>query len=117
MTTSENKQPIKIVVTVSYAMICFLPDGNSGTVISADLSQPAIYRLLRPARRSHAPGMFTVSEAEAAGIRAIYEQRGELSAAVELTMPRQGSVPGLSPAGSRWSCRYARSGGPNVTHG
>jgi len=56
MTTSENKQPIKIVVTVSYAMICFLPDGNSGTVISADLSQPAIYRLLRPARRSHAPG-------------------------------------------------------------
>jgi len=84
MTTSENKQPIKIVVTVSYAMICFLPDGNSGTVISADLSQPAIYRLLRPARRSHAPGMFTVSEAEAADIRAVYEQRGELSAAVEL---------------------------------
>jgi len=28
MTTSENKQPIKIVVTVSYAMICFLPDGT-----------------------------------------------------------------------------------------
>jgi len=58
--------------------------------------------------------MFTVSEVEAAAIRAVYEQRGELSAAVELTMPRQGSVPGLSPAGSRWSCRYARSGGPNV---
>ena len=29
-------------------------------------------------------GMFTVSEAEAAAIRAVYEQRGELSAAVEL---------------------------------
>jgi hypothetical protein len=29
-------------------------------------------------------GMFAVSEAEAASIRAIYEQRGELSAAVEL---------------------------------
>ena len=28
--------------------------------------------------------MFTVSEAEAAAIRAIYEQRGELSAAVEV---------------------------------
>ena len=28
--------------------------------------------------------MFVVSEAEAAAIRAIYEQRGELSAAVEL---------------------------------
>jgi len=61
--------------------------------------------------------MFVVTEADAAAIRAAFEQRGELSAAVELTMPRQGSVPGLSPAGSRWSCRYARSGGPNVTHG
>ena len=29
-------------------------------------------------------GMFTVTEAEAAAIRAAYEQRGELSAAVEL---------------------------------
>jgi hypothetical protein len=29
-------------------------------------------------------GMFTVSEAEAAAIRAAYEQRGELAAAVEL---------------------------------
>jgi hypothetical protein len=28
--------------------------------------------------------MFTISEAEAAAIRAIYEQRGEFSAAVEL---------------------------------
>ena len=28
--------------------------------------------------------MFTVSEAEASAIRAVYEQRGELSAAVEL---------------------------------
>ena len=28
--------------------------------------------------------MFSVSEAEAAAIRAVYEQRGELSAAVEL---------------------------------
>ena len=29
-------------------------------------------------------GMFTVSEAEAAAIRAVYEQRGELAAAVEV---------------------------------
>ena len=29
-------------------------------------------------------GMFSVSDAEAAAIRAVYEQRGELSAAVEL---------------------------------
>jgi hypothetical protein len=33
---------------------------------------------------ARAPGMFVVSEAEAAAIRAIFDQRGELSAAVEL---------------------------------
>jgi hypothetical protein len=32
----------------------------------------------------HAPAMFVVTEAEAAAIRAVYEQRGELSAEVEL---------------------------------
>ena len=34
--------------------------------------------------RDHPPGMFCVSEAEAAAIRAAYEQGGELSAAIEL---------------------------------
>jgi len=33
---------------------------------------------------SHAPVMFVVSEADAAAIRTAFEQRGELSAAVEL---------------------------------
>jgi hypothetical protein len=33
---------------------------------------------------SHAPTMLVVTEAEAAAIRAVYEQRGEFSAAVEL---------------------------------
>jgi hypothetical protein len=32
----------------------------------------------------HAPAMFVVTEAGAAAIRAVYEQRGELSAAIEL---------------------------------
>jgi hypothetical protein len=32
----------------------------------------------------HPPGMFCVSEAEAAAIRTAYEQGGELSAAIEL---------------------------------
>jgi hypothetical protein len=32
----------------------------------------------------HAPAMFVVTEADAAEIRAVYQQRGELSAAVEL---------------------------------
>jgi hypothetical protein len=35
-------------------------------------------------RKPHALAMFVISEAEAAAIRATYEQRGELSAAVEL---------------------------------
>ena len=52
--------------------------------------------------------MFVVTEAEAAAIRAVYEQRGELSAAVELRRPfpaspttrRRGRAPGPSPAGA-----------------
>lgn len=32
----------------------------------------------------HLPGMFTVTEAEAAAIRAIFDQEGELLAAIEL---------------------------------
>jgi hypothetical protein len=32
--------------------------------------------------RTHSAGMFVVTEAEAAAIRAAFEQRGELSAAV-----------------------------------
>ncbi len=41
-------------------------------------------RLVGPVQRAHAPAMFVVTEAEAAAIRAVYEQRGELSAAIEL---------------------------------
>jgi hypothetical protein len=35
-------------------------------------------------RRSHASGMFAVSEADAAAIRAAFDRGGEFSAAVEL---------------------------------
>jgi hypothetical protein len=41
-------------------------------------------RLAGHGRRSHAPGMFVVSEAEASAIRAAFDRGGELSAAVEL---------------------------------
>ena len=34
--------------------------------------------------RPHAPAMFVVSEAEAAAIRTMFEQRGEFAAAIEL---------------------------------
>jgi hypothetical protein len=36
------------------------------------------------ASRTHPAGMFVVTEAEAAAIRAVYEQSGEFSAAIEL---------------------------------
>ena len=77
----------------------------------------ATFRLLSPGRESHAPGMFVVSEAEAAAIRTAFEQRGELSAAVELRRrfpgiidnAQAGSARASSLAGSR--CRCARLGG------
>jgi hypothetical protein len=34
--------------------------------------------------RRHASGMFNVTEADAAAIRAVFDQEGELSAAIEL---------------------------------
>jgi hypothetical protein len=63
--------------------------------------------------------MFVVTEAEAAGIRAVFEQRGELSAAIELrrrfpgitdnTQARE-CARGPLPAGNRCPCRFARPG-------
>jgi hypothetical protein len=49
---------------------------------SSDL--PEAHRLAGRDVRPHPPGMFVVSEAEAAAIRAVFDQRGELSAAIEL---------------------------------
>ena len=43
-----------------------------------------IRQLAGHAPRHHAPCMFVVTEAEAAAIRATFEQQGELSAAIEL---------------------------------
>ena len=41
-----------------------------------DHGSQSLYRLAARAPRSHAPGMFVVSEAEAAAIRTAFEQRG-----------------------------------------
>jgi hypothetical protein len=46
------------------------------------LHQPA---LACDGQRAHFPGMFCVSETDAAAIRAAFDQGGELSAAVELS--------------------------------
>jgi hypothetical protein len=47
-------------------------------LVPADLCLPAAVFV------PHAPDMFVVNEAEAAAIRAIFDQQGELSAAIEL---------------------------------
>jgi hypothetical protein len=50
--------------------------------------------------------MFVVSEAEAAAIRAAYEQRGELSAAVELRR----RFPGIASTAQARECAHTIAG-------
>jgi hypothetical protein len=40
----------------------------------------------------HADGMFVVTEADAAAIRTIFNEEGELSAAIELRRPLHGTL-------------------------
>ena len=63
-------------------------------------SVPAI-GLAGPHPRSHAPEMFVVSGAEAAAIRAVFQERGELSATLELRR----RFPGLDAETARESTR------------
>jgi hypothetical protein len=56
--------------------------------------------------RPHAPAMFVVSEAEAAAIRAVYEQSGELSAAIEL----QRRFPGITDNAQAVECARTIAG-------
>jgi hypothetical protein len=44
----------------------------------------SVSRLVRQGLGPHAPAMFVVTEADAAAIRAVFEQRGEFAAALEL---------------------------------
>jgi hypothetical protein len=61
----------------------------------------------------HAFGMFVITEADAAAIRATFNQEGELSAADaggfqgSLTTRRRGHAPGASPDGCR--CQPSRA--------
>ena len=54
----------------------------------------------------HAPAMFVVTEADAAAIRAVYEQRGEFAAAVEL---RQ-RFPGITDNAQARACARTIAG-------
>ena len=56
--------------------------GSSATASSA--THPRYGALVALGAHTHPASMFVVTEAEAAAIRAVYEQRGEFSAAVEL---------------------------------
>jgi hypothetical protein len=60
-----------------------LPGADARVVLARDLAPGAVARVTHNAP-SHALGMFVVTEAEAAAIRAAFERRGELSAVVEL---------------------------------
>jgi hypothetical protein len=57
--------------------------------------------------RHHSAGMFVVTEAEAAAIRAAFEQRGELAAAVELRR----LFPGVTDTAQARECARAIAGG------
>ena len=58
------------------------------------VSLPAAYRA------AHAPPMFCVTEAEAAAIRAIFHERGEFAAAVELRR----LLPGITDTAQAREC-------------
>jgi hypothetical protein len=59
-----------------------------------------------PPAPPHAPGMFLVTEADAAVIRAVYQQRGEFAAAVEL---RQ-RFPGITDNAQARACARTIAG-------
>jgi hypothetical protein len=68
-----------------------------------------LWRLLGHGLRRHAAAMFVVTEAEAAAIRAVFEQQGELSAAIELRRLFPGVV-AISPKSSQRSGGQGASG-------
>jgi hypothetical protein len=63
-------------------------------------------RLAGDRPRSHAPGMFVVSEAEAAAIRAVFHQQGEFAAVVELRR----LFPGITDAEQARECARTIAG-------
>jgi len=57
---------------------------SRNTTPTHDLLTGSCQHLAGRTARAHAPGMFVVTEDEAAAIRAVFEQHGEFAAAVEL---------------------------------
>jgi hypothetical protein len=66
----------------------------------------ALATLASRGARSHAFGMFVVTEADAAAIRAIFHQGGELSAAIELRR----RLPGITDNAKAGACARSIAG-------
>jgi hypothetical protein len=62
--------------------------------------------LVGPGVRRHAIGMFVVTEADAAAIRAVFNQEGELSAAIELRR----RFPGITDNAKARACARSIAG-------
>ena len=78
---------------------------------SKDNSQPRVRQsvgLWALASAPHAPAMFVVTEEDEAAIRAVYEQRGEFAAAVELRR-RNGGLHGRASTAAAVHCNAATS--------
>ena len=77
---------------------------SSATASSA--THPRYGALVALGAHTHPAGMFVVTEAEAAAIRAVYEQRGEFSAAVELRR----LFPGMTDTAQARACARTIAG-------
>jgi hypothetical protein len=89
---SAQRDQSSIVTDPSLFLISILsrlPDRAAGAVLRPDPIKPegSAHRAVTLASRGahhHALGMFVITEADADAIRAVFNQEGELSAAIEL---------------------------------
>jgi hypothetical protein len=81
--------------------------GQQGTPSSiSDNPLPATPPLVGRGAHRHAIGMFVVTEADAAAIRAVFNQEGELSAAIELRR----RFPGVTDNAKARACAWTIAG-------
>ena len=72
------------------------------------------HRACRPSAHHHAIGMFVVTEADAAAIRAVFNQEGELSAAIELRRRFPGIIDNAEARACARTSRRMRHGAGRV---
>jgi hypothetical protein len=79
-------------------------DHSRALLIASAIASP--HRVARHHERHHPAGMFVVTEAETATIRAAFEQQGEFAAAVELRR----LCPGVTDNGQARECARTIAG-------